>query len=235
MKTAWIICRRELGAYFASPMAYIILAGFVAFTGFLFFNSFFTVKQARLDGLFHALPLVYLFFAPAMAMRLIAEERDLGTIELLLTMPVRDREVVLGKYLAALIMLMVALAATLPFAYTVSRLGDLDLGPVIGGYLGALLLGGLYLAAGLLASSVTREQVIAFIVGLILCFAVYALTWVVDAGTAGGGIVMYLSPAFHFGNLSRGYVELRSVVYFVSGIALFVLLAVQVLEARKWG
>jgi ABC-2 type transport system permease protein len=230
----WAITRRELGAYFSSPIAYIVLAGFTFLSGLLFFNGFFVGRQAAMDGFFDNLPLVFLFFAPALAMRLLAEERGAGTIELLLTMPVRDRDVVLGKFAATLAVLAVALAATLPFAFTVAALGELDWGPVIGGYLGAFLLGGLYLAAGLFASSVTRAQVIAFVLGLVLCFGIFALQWFVTPSGGAGRVLLYMSPGFHFDNLARGYLEIRTIVYFLSGIAVFVVLSIQALEARKW-
>jgi len=234
VRVMFAITRRELGAYFLSPIAYVVLAGFVALSGLLFFNGFFIERQARMDGFFQNLPLVFLFFSPALAMRLLAEERGTGTIELLLTMPVRDRDVVLGKYAATLVVLVVALIATLPFAITVSQLGDLDMGPVLGGYLAAFLLGALYLSAGLFASSITGTQVVAFIAGLLLCFGIFALQWFVEPSGGAGRALLYASPSFHFHNLSQGYLELRTVVYFVSAIALFVVLSIQALETRKW-
>ncbi len=234
MSATWIIARREIGGYFMSPVAYVIMAGFVALSGFLFFNGFFVERVARMDGFFNNLPLVFLFFAPAMTMRTIAEERGTGTLELLLTLPVRDRDVILGKYIAILVVLFVALLATLPFAITVSQLGELALGPVVGGYIGAFLLGALYLSAGMFASSLTNAQVVAFIAGLLVCFGIFALTWFIEPGTASGRVLQYASPSFHFRNLARGYVELRTLVYFASGIALFVVLSIQALEARKW-
>ncbi len=230
----WTITRRELGAYFLSPIAYVILAGFVALSGLLFFNGFFIERQARMDGFFNNLPLVFLFFSPALAMRLLAEERGSRTIELLLTMPVRDRDVILGKYAATLVVLAVALIATAPFAITVSQLGDLDMGPVFGGYLAAFLLGALYLSAGLFASSITNTQVVAFIAGLLLCFGIFALQWFVEPSGGASRALLYASPSFHFRNLSRGYLEIRTLVYFVSAIALFLVLSIQALETRKW-
>ena len=143
------IAKREFGGYFKSPIAYIVLTVFLGLTGFLFFDRFFVAGDASMAAFFGNMPLILLFFGPAMAMRLLAEERGSGTIELLLPMPVRDWEVVLGKYLAALGLLAAGLALTLPFAITVGKLGPLDTGPVIGGYLGTLFLGGTYLAIGL--------------------------------------------------------------------------------------
>ena len=234
MRAVWCIARRELGSYFRSPIAYVVLAAFVLVTGWLFFSNFFVARVARMDGFFAGLPFIFLFFAPALAMRLLAEERGSGTIEILLTLPVRDREVVLGKYLAAFIVLALALAATLPFPITVAKLGNMEIGPVIGGYIGALLLGGLYLAAALFASAVSHNQVVAFIAGFVVCFAIFALQRFVEPTGGSGHIVQYASPAFHYDHLWRGYVEVRSLVYFLSGIAIFVVLGVQALETRKW-
>jgi len=230
----WHIARRELGSYFKSPIAYIVLAGFVSLSGLLFFNALFLNRVARLDAFFANLPLVFLFFAPALSMRLLAEERSTGTLELLLTLPVRDRDVVLGKYLATVVLLAVALLATLPFPISVARLGNLDAGPVVSGYLGALLLGSLYLAAGLFASSVTRNQVVAFIAGLMICFGIFALQWFVSPTGGSGRFVQYASPSFHYSHMWRGYLELRALVYFLSGIGIFLVLSLQALEARKW-
>ena len=121
MTAVWHIARRELGSYFKSPIATIVLAGFLSISGFLFFGQLFVDRIARLDGLFANLPMVLLFFAPALSMRLLAEERASGTLEMLLTLPVRDRDVVLGKFLATVALLAIALLATLPFPITVSR------------------------------------------------------------------------------------------------------------------
>ena len=235
MRATWTIAKRELASYFQSPIAYIVLSVFMILTGFFFFDRFFQVRIAKMDAFFSNLPLMFLFFGPALAMRLLAEERGTGTIELLLTMPVRDWEVVLGKYLAALGLLVVGLLGTVPFAITIGKLGNLDVGPVITGYLGAVLLGGLYLAAGLFASALTRNQVVAFVIGLLICFGLFVVEWFVDrAGSTGGRFLQYISPQFHFDVLVRGVVEPRGLLYFVSAIGVFLLYSVQVLEARKW-
>ena len=235
MRATWTIARRELRSYFQSPIAYIVLSVFMIVTGFLFFDRFFSVRIAKMDALFGNLPFIFLFFGPALAMRLLAEERGSGTIELLLTMPVRDWEVVLGKYLAALALLTVGLLGTVPFAITIGKLGNLDAGPVITGYLGAVLLGGLYLAAGLFASSLSRNQVVAFVIGLLICFALFLVEWFVDAaGATWGRVLQYLSPQHHFQAITRGVIPLRSVVYYLSTIGAVLVFTVQVLESRKW-
>ncbi len=234
MRTALVIARRELAAYFKSPIAYIVLASFLALTGYLFFDRFFMIKNASMDGFFGNMPFLLLFFAPGIAMRLLAEERGSGTIEMLLTMPVRDWEVVVGKYLAALALLAVGLILSLPFAFTVSRLGPLDWGPVWGGYLGTLLLGGTYLAVGMFASALTKNQIVALLLGVAICLALFFLDSFAMLGKPLGPIFQYASPRFHFQGIARGVVELRNLVYYVSAIGIALVATAQVLESRKW-
>jgi ABC-2 type transport system permease protein len=234
--TTFVIAKRELGSFFKSPVAYVVLALFLTVSGALFFfGSFFITGSASMEGYFGTMPILLLFICPAIAMRLIAEERGAGTIEMLLTFPVRDVEVVLGKYLAALGVLAVGLLLSLPFAFTVSQLGPLDAGPVIGGYVGTLLLGGTYLAVGLLASSMTKNQVVAFIVGWAICMALFIIGWfAATAGPTLGPILQYASPAYQFTKVTRGVIELRNIVYYLSAIGVCLVLTVQILESRKW-
>ena len=232
----YVIAKRELGAFFKSPVAYVVLALFLTVSGVMFFfGGFFVTGSASMEGYFGTMPILLLFICPAIAMRLIAEERGSGTIEMLLTFPVRDVEVVIGKYLAALGVLAVGLLLSLPFAITVSLLGPLDLGPVVGGYLGTLLLGGTYLAVGLLASAMTKNQVVAFIVGWAIGMALFILGWFASsAGPTLGPILQYASPAYHFSKITRGVIELRNIVYYLSAIGICLVLTVQILESRKW-
>jgi ABC-2 type transport system permease protein len=235
MSTTWIIAKREFGTYFKSPVAYVVLSLFLVISGAIFFNNFFLAGNASMDGFFGLMPLLLVFICPAIAMRLIAEERGSGSIEMLLTMPVRDSEVVFGKYLAALGVLAVGLVLTLPFAYTVAKLGPLDRGPVLGSYLGSLLLGGTYLAVGLLGSAITKSQVVAVIVGWAVCMGLWLLGFFASAaGPVLGPILEYASPANQFAKISRGVVELRNVVYYLSAIGICLVLSIQVLESRKW-
>ena len=236
MGTSWIIAKRELGAYFKSPVAYVVLSLFLIISGGLFFfGNFFIAGNATMDGYFGVMPLLLVFICPAIAMRLIAEERGSGSIELLLTMPVRDSEVVFGKYLAALMVLAVGLLLTLPFALTVAKLGPLDSGPVLGSYLGTLLLGGTYLAIGLLGSAMTKNQVVAVIVGWAICMALWLMGFLSSAaGPVLGPVLQYASPAYQFSKIARGVIELRNVVYYLSAIGVCLVIAIQVLESRKW-
>jgi len=236
MSTAWVIAKREFGAYFKSPIAYIVLGALVVWTGVLYFwGTFFISGQTSMEAFFSGFPLWLIFVCPAIAMRLLAEERGTGTIEMLLTMPVRDSEVVLGKYLAAVGVLAVGLGFTVPFAFTVSRLGSLDWGPVISGYLGCLLIGGTYLAVGLFGSAVTKNQIVAYVIGLALCALLFLMSVVYQFfGPVAGPILQFASPPFHFSKMARGVIELRNVVYYVSIIGVLLVLTTQTLESRKW-
>jgi ABC-2 type transport system permease protein len=233
--TTWTIAKREFGAFFKSPVAYVVIGAFAPIVGYLFFSTFFLNGNASMEAFFGNMPFILLFFCPAIAMRLLAEEKGGGTIEMLLTMPVRETEVVVGKYLAALGVLAVGLIVTLPFAVTVGKLGAMDLGPVVGGYVGTLLLGGTYLAVGLFTSALTKNQIIAFIVGIAICLGLYLMyIFYSAAGQTLGPILQYASPAYHFQKIARGVFELRNIVYYLSAIGLLLVLTVQSLEARKW-
>jgi ABC-2 type transport system permease protein len=211
------IFKREFKSYFVSPIAYIVISIFLLVTGWFFFSPFFIYDQASLRSFFSLLPMTLAFVVPAVTMRLLAEERNVGSYEVLLTLPVTDRAVVIGKYLAGLAFVAVMLVPTLLYAGTVSMLGDLDWGPVIGGYLGALLLGSAFTAVGLMASALTRNQIIAFIVGAAICFDLALLdrmllflprTLVAAIGSLGA--------ESHFQNFSKGVIDSRDLLYFCS-------------------
>jgi ABC-2 type transport system permease protein len=235
MRATIVITKREFGAYFKSPIAYIVLTLFLLLSGILFFEGLFKNGQASMDGYFGNLTWIFAILGPAIAMRLLAEERGSGTIELLLTMPVREWELVLGKYLGAMGMLAVGVLLTVPYAITVAKLGPLDTGPVIGGYVASLLLGGTYLAVGLFASALTRNQIVAFMIALFVCLFLFFLgIFVAGTGSTTGAILEYISPGHHFEAISRGVIEYRNIVYYLSTIGVLLLLTVQVLESRKW-
>ena len=225
------ILRRELAAYVDSPVGLVFLVVFGAVTCSLFSGSFFLAERADLRGLFNIFPQVMVIFVPAITMRLWAEEHRQGTGELLLTLPIPARSVVLGKFLAAAIFLALALATTLPAVVSVALLGDLDPGPVIGGYIGALVMGCFYLALGLFASGLVRDQVVAFILAFVLSFAFYLLgtemialqldAWTGDLGST---LRRYLGLGSRFAAIERGVVDLRDILYFASGTGLFLLL-----------
>jgi ABC-2 type transport system permease protein len=206
--------------------------------GFFFFiGDFFREGQATMRGYFEVLPWIFLFFVPAITMRLWAEERKTGTLEVLLTLPLRDAEVVLGKFLAGLAFLGLALACTLTVPLTVGVFGQPDWGVIVASYAGALLLGAAYLSIGLWASSLTESQVIAFIVSVAVTFVLLAAgiapAW---AGSVGwfASVCGYLSLLSHFQNILRGVLDSRDVVYYASVVLLFLHLNAKNIESRKW-
>jgi len=235
MSPALVISRREIRTYFNSPVAYIVVTVFTILTGYLFFTQLFVEKQAELRGFFGIMPLLFMFLAPAITMRLLADEKSSGTIELLITLPVKDWQVVVGKFLAAMALLCTALALTLVFAITVRSLGPLDRGPAIGGYIGLVLMGGAYVSIGVMTSSFSRNSIVSFIVAFAISFALYLigrLTQFVPPSLQ--ALTSFLSIDSHFENISRGVIDSRDVIYYLSVIATCLLLATTSLESRRW-
>jgi ABC-2 type transport system permease protein len=235
MNPALVISKREIRTYFNSPVAYIVVTVFTIITGYLFFTQLFVEKQADMRAFFGVMPLLFMFVIPAITMRLLAEEKGSGTLELLITMPVRDWEVVVGKFLAAMALLCTALGLTLVFAFTVKVLGPLDRGPTVGGYIGLVLMGGAYVSIGVLASALTRNQIVAFIVSFAICFALYLfgrLTQFVPESLQ--PLMAFLSIDGHFENIGRGVIDSRDVIYYLSVIGVCLLIATTALESRKW-
>jgi len=235
MSPALVISRREIRTYFNSPVAYIVVTVFTIITGYLFFTSLFLEKQADMRSFFGIMPLMFMFMIPAITMRLLADEKGSGTLELLITMPVRDWEVVVGKFLAAMALVATSLGLTLFFAITVKLLGPLDRGPAIGGYIGLLLMGGAYVAIGVMCSAFTRNSIVAFIAAFAISFALYLfgrLTQFVPEQVR--GIVSFLSIDGHFENIGRGVIDTRDVIYYLSVMGVCLMVATTSLESRKW-
>lgn len=236
------VFKRELKAYFESPVAYVFLVGFLLLSGFLTFSitNFYERGVADLQPFFFWHPWVYLLLVPAATMGLWAEERRSGTVELLLTMPITITQAIVGKFLAAWFFIVIALVLTFPIVLTTFYLGKPDAGVIVSGYLGSALLAGSYVSVGMLSSSMTRSQVIGFVVSLMLClllvlagwppvtglFSAWAPNWLVE------GIAAFsLMP--HFESLQRGVIDIRDVVYYLS-VMVFMILATQVvLDNRK--
>jgi len=235
MTPALVISRREIRTYFNSPVAYIVVPVFVIITGYLFFTQLFLEKQADMRGFFNIMPLLFMFMIPAITMRLLADEKSSGTLELLITMPVRDSEVVLGKFLAAMALLCTAIGLTLVFAITVKSLGPLDRGPTIGGYLGLVLMGGAYVSIGVMASALTRNSIVSFIVAFAISFALYLLGRLTQfLPQALQKLVAYLSIDGHFENIGRGVIDTRDLIYYFSVMVVCLLIATLSLESRRW-
>jgi ABC-2 type transport system permease protein len=242
MKTIWTIAKRELGTYFSSPVAYVFIVIFLLLAGFFTFmvGHFFDRGVADLLPFFLWHPWLYLFLVPAAGMRLWSEELRLGTSELLFTMPVTPWQAILGKYLASWIFLAIALFLTFPLVVTVGYLGHPDYGRIFCGYLGSLLLAGAFLSVALLTSSVTRNQVVSFILAVVICLFLilcgwppvtdavsnWAPAWFVD-GLASIGVMT------HFESLQRGVVDSRDLLFFVSVIVFCLFANSVVLRAQR--
>lgn len=235
MNRTLTIAKREFRAYFNSPAAYIVVCLFLLLMGLFFWSPFFIVNRATVRGMFDLIQVLLLPTAPALTMGLIAEEKRTGTVEILLTMPVRDTEVILGKYLAALGLLCVLMLCTLAYPLSVSSLGSLDWGPVLTGYLAIALQGGAMLAIGVLASSWTDNQLIAFFTSGMICFAFWIVSrFLPFLPPSAASVVEWLSFDYHFQDMARGVIDSRNVIYFLSVIGLSLGLAFRSIESRRW-
>lgn len=240
MRTLYI-AQRELKAYFNSLTAYIFIGLFLLITGGLFWLDFFQAVRTELTlrGFFFQAPLFMAFFVPALTMGLLSEEKRSGTLEMLMTLPVRDSEVVLGKFLATMALITVVLAATLFYPITLAGLASegtaMDWGPVWGGYLGLLLLGAAYTGVGVMVSSWTKDQIISIQVSFFFCFLLYILGPLShDVSGWFGEFLWFMSTSGHFENIARGVVDIRDLLYYVS-VALFgCTVAAVSLSARRW-
>lgn len=211
------IFSKELKDYFISPIAYIVISIFLLVTGWFFFATFFLFNQADLRNFFSLLPIIFSFVIPAITMRLFAEELNVGSYEILLTLPVNTIDIILGKFLAGLLFIVASLVPTIAYPLFVSLLGELDWGPVIGGYIGAVLLAAAYTGVGLLASSLTRNQIVAFIVGMIICFSLTLIAQMLFFFPQRLiGFFSYLGADSHFKNIAKGIIDSRDILYFVS-------------------
>jgi len=233
----YILFKKELMSYFNSPIAYIFIAAFLIIGNWLFFNSFFVNGQATIRNYFILLPWIFLFLVPAITMRLWSEEKRSGTIEFLLTLPVTDWQVVLAKFFGSLVFLTITLILSLSLPITVIALGDVDAGPIIGGYIGAVLMGAAYLSLGLFISSLTKNQIIAFILSLAVCFVFFMIGNNFIVATAPkflAPILQFLGIGAHFENIARGVIDTKDIIYYGSFIWLFLWLNKQIIEMRGW-
>jgi ABC-2 type transport system permease protein len=250
----WPVFKKELRLYFTSPVAYAVGTIFLLIAGYFFYSifAFFTmasmqammnpamarelnVTDSVLRPLFSNLSVILLLIMPLLTMRLIAEERRAGTIELLLTYPIRDGAVLAGKYLAALALYAMMIGLTLAYPAMVAYFAQLEWGPLLTGYLGLLLMGAAFLAVGLFASSLTENQIVAAVItfGVLLMF--WVIGWSADyAGGAFGRVLAHLSILEHNESFSRGVVDTKDVIYYVNFTALALFLTLRALESRRW-
>lgn len=235
MKNTLAIAGKEFKSYLASPMAYVVTGIFLAATGFFFGTSPATFNETSINGFLQAGVILILLFAPLLTMRLLAEERKLGTMELLLTAPVRDSEVILGKFLGSVYVLTVMLALTLYYPLLLKIFGDPDIGPIVAGYLGLLLIGYAALAIGIFASSLTSNQIVAAVVSIGILLALYFVGSIASAlPKAIGDVVSYFSLSHYFPDFMGGVIDTRGIVYYLSITVLFIFLAVRSLDNSRW-
>ncbi len=228
------ICIKEWKDYFFSPMAYIIISIFLLISGWFFFSTFFLINQASLRDFFDLLPFVFSFIIPAITMKVFAEEFNLGSYEILITFPIRHIHIILGKFLAQLLFIILLLMPTLSYPIFVSFLGDLDLGPVVGGYIGAIFLGAAFSAIGLFASSLTKSQINSFIIATIICLfftLINRMLFFLPEKLI--TIFNYLSSSYHFQNFAKGVIDSRDIIYFFSLTFLFIYLTFLSLASRQ--
>jgi len=236
MRNILAIFRKEVSASFKSPMAYVFLVFFALFNGYFFTNTFFLFNQSDMRALFNIVPMVYLFFVPVVTMSLIARENNLGTSEVLATLPIQDYELVVGKYLSALVLVFAGLAFTLVHVLTLLSVGtNIDYGTIICGYIGLALVGGFYAALGTFSSSLTDNQVVAFIIAAVFVLVFYLLDkLLLFMPTSLAGAIQFMAVDYHLSNMRRGVIDSRNLVYFGSLIWLFLAMTVRVVEMRKW-
>jgi ABC-2 type transport system permease protein len=232
----WSVYRKEMRAYLVSPIPYVLVFIFAAFMAWWFFEParFFEAGEASLGGFFGMIPWVFILIVPALSMRLWSEEARGGTLEVLMTMPMGSSQLVWGKFLSAWTLLLVCLLATFPIPLTVAILGDLDWGPVICGYLGALLLGGAMLALGVWISALTSHQIVAFLVAAVISLALVLMGLAVEVGGFLGAAFERISVSTRYQSLGRGVIDIRDILYFVTFTAFFLYLNTVAVENRRF-
>ena len=238
MREIWILAKRELGSFFDSLVAYILLIAFLGFTGFFTWLSvadIFFRKQADLQVFFNVALWTLFLFIPAITMKQLAEEKKSGTIELLLTKSVSDRQLVLGKFLACFLLVCVALALTLPYYITLANIGNIDHGATISGYLGLMLMSAAYIGIGLFASSLTSNQIVALLLALLIGIFFQFLFSAIGSGMTGwmGELFAGLSVTRHFESIARGVIDTKDVIFFVSIAVLGIFSAESMISKRN--
>jgi ABC-2 type transport system permease protein len=235
VRNVWAVAQRELRSYFLSPLAYVVIALFLALAGYLFALILSNAREASLRGLVQNVSVLYLFIVPAISMRLLAEEQRTGTVELLLTNPVQEWEIVTGKFLASILLVLVMLACTLLFPLFLFIYGSPDKGPMITGYVGIFLQAAAFLSIGLWASSLTQNQIVAAIVS----FALLLIFWLSDnlgqfLGGTIGQIVSYTSVNAHFQSFPQGVIQSNDVIYYLTLVVAGLVLSTLSLQSRRY-
>lgn len=238
MRNVWTVMKRELGSYFVSPLAYIIGAAFLILSGLFFvLPFFFGQRDASLRNWMNTIVVLLLFIAPMFTMKLLASEKETGTIELLLTSPVRDWEVVVGKFLAAVVLWLAILAMTLVYPLVLKLFGDPDWIPIITGYVAMILIGAAMLSVGELSSALSPNQIVAVVIGfafLLVLWIAGALQNVFGSTSALGNIFNYLALTNHMDDLMKGVVDSRDFIYYLSLMIGCLFISTRLIEARRW-
>ncbi len=240
MYKTWTLYKREMGEYFNSPIAYIVIVLFLALAGTWGLSKIFNVEPPRADmrPLFELMPMFLVVIAPALTMRLLAEEKSTGTMELLVTMPVGDWQVIFTKFFAAFSVLILMVLFTVPFAFTIAKMGDLDWGVTLGSYAGLLLMGACYISIGLMTSSWFKSQVVAFIVAGTISLIFWGLGneefIKLLPQTAASVSRQVFGLDYHFKNFAKGIIDLRDIIYYSSIATVCLILAGQSVQSRKW-
>lgn len=244
MKNILVIAKKEFHSYFNSPIAYIAISVYLLLIGVSFYSrisfllpkeDFFDAKISTMRPLFEWSIFLFTIILPAVSMKLIAEEKKLGTIEILLTMPLRDIEIVLGKLFGSMGFLLIALLFTFIYPIIIFIIGNPDIGPIIGGYFGVFLIGGCYLSIGLMTSSWTSSQIVAFILALLISlFFAFVDNLSMLFGVKTQEFFNYISFNYHFGSISRGVLDTRDIIFFLSIITISVVITTFTLESRRW-
>ncbi|HAF30757.1 MAG TPA: gliding motility-associated ABC transporter permease subunit GldF [Bacteroidales bacterium] len=242
----YTLLKKEISGFFSSLTGYVVIIVFLIINSLFMWifpgvNNVLDSGYASLDSLFTIAPWVFLFLAPAVTMRMFADEKKSGTIELLLTKPITDFQIIFAKYLAGLILVLFSILPTLIYFYSVYQLGNpvgnIDTGGTWGSFIGLFFLAGIYVAIGILSSSFTENQIIAFIIGMLLCFVTYiGFDYISQLITFKSidGFIINLGINEHYRSMSRGVIDSRDMIYFISVIAFFLLVTKTVLQSRKW-
>lgn len=236
MRNILILTRKELQSFFNSAIAYICIASFLMINNWLFFQDFFVVDQAGMRGFFSLIPWIFLFLMPAITMRMWAEERKSGSFEILVTLPVRSYELVMGKFLSCLLFMILIMVLTVTVPLTIWEVGSPDPGPIIGGYLGIIFLGSSFLAIGLWVSSLAINQIVAFILGVSFSFILLIIGEDLVISRVPEGLIplfQILGLGRHFQSISRGVVDTRDIIYYLSVIGFFLYLNTRVIDSRR--
>lgn len=231
------LTKKELSSYFNSPLGYIVISVFLVASGWLFVQTFFLSGQASMRSFFNLLPVLFIFILPAITMSLWSEEKRSGTVEVLMTFPIKATDAVLAKFFSCLIFLFLMLVLTSAIPYLISELGNPDEGVILAGYIGAFLLGASYLAIGLWVSSITKNQIISFVITVVIIFVFYIIgnSFVIGSLPSEiAAICKFLSFNTHFNSILRGVISLADVIYYLSIVIFFLFLNARVVGMKRW-